>query len=351
MNPGHRRSIAGALVAAALFGASMPAAKVLGGDMHPFALAGLLYAGSGIGLSLWLFVREIAGARAAFGIARNELPWLAGAVFAGGVVAPSLLMFGLASTQAMVASLLLNLEGVFTALIAWFVFREHFDRRIALGMALIVAGGALLSFAPGALGNIDSGALLVAAACLFWAIDNNLTRRISSGDPVALSAIKGCVAGAANLALAVLAGAAVPETRNALGAMAVGLAGYGLSLVLFVVALRDLGTARTGAYFSTAPFVGVALSIGVLGEPAGPAFWVSAALMSAGVWLHVSERHEHVHEHELLDHSHVHSHDEHHGHAHEFEWDGAEPHTHQHRHLPMTHWHPHYPDIHHRHRH
>lgn len=351
MIPGHRRSIAGALAAAALFGASMPAAKVLGGDMHAFALAGLLYAGSGTGLSLWLLMRKIAGARVALGIARNELSWLAGSVLAGGMVAPSLLMFGLAATQATVASLLLNLEGVFTALIAWFVFRENFDRRIALGMALIAAGGVLLSFAPAELGKIDSGALLVAAACLFWGVDNNLTRRISAGDPIAIAAIKGCVAGAANLALAALAGAAIPEARSALGAMAIGLAGYGVSLVLFVVALRDLGTARTGAYFSTAPFVGVALAIGALGEPAGPAFWVSAALMAAGVWLHLSERHEHAHEHELLDHSHAHSHDEHHQHAHEFEWDGAEPHTHQHRHLPMTHKHPHYPDVHHRHRH
>ncbi len=351
MSPGQRRSIACALAAAALFGASTPAAKVLGGDLHPFALAGLLYAGSGAGLGLWLLLRRIAGTGVPVGISRAELPWLGGAIFSGGVVAPALLMFGLAATHATVASLLLNLEGVLTALIAWFVFRENFDRRIALGMAFITAGGVVLSVTPGASAQLDAGALLVAAACFFWAVDNNLTRKVSAGDPLAIAAIKGCVAGAANLALALVAGAAWPQAGNVLGAMAIGFAGYGVSLVLFVVSLRDLGAARTGAYFSTAPFVGVALAIGVLGEPAGPAFWLAAALMGTGVWLHVSERHEHAHAHELLEHGHEHSHDEHHQHAHEFDWDGMEPHTHPHRHLPMTHRHPHYPDIHHRHRH
>ncbi len=347
----RKRSIAGALAAAALFGASTPAAKALVGDVHPFALAGLLYAGSGLGLSLWLVARRLAGEKFSLGIDRSALPWLAGAVVTGGVLAPSLLMFGLASTQATVASLLLNLESVLTALIAWFVFRENFDRRIAIGMGLITAGGILLSLSPGTLNAIDAGALLVAAACLFWAIDNNLTRKISSGNPVAIAAIKGLVAGIANLSLAAWSAAPWPSTGLSLAAMVIGLAGYGISLVLFVVALRDLGAARTGAYFSTAPFVGVAIAIGVLGEPAGLAFWVAATLMGAGVWLHVSERHEHDHTHELLEHEHGHVHDEHHRHTHDFDWDGAEPHAHGHRHETLTHRHPHYPDIHHRHRH
>lgn len=351
MNPAHLRSVAGALGAAALFGASTPAAKALGGELHPFALAGLLYTGSGLGLVLWMIARRISGRRTPLGIANADLPWLAGAVLTGGILAPAMLMFGLAASQATVASLLLNLESVFTALIAWFVFRENFDRRIALGMALITAGGIVLSLAPGGVGRIDAAAVLVAAACLFWAIDNNLTRRISAGDPIAIAAIKGCVAGAANLALAGMAGASWPAFGTLTAALCVGFAGYGLSLVLFVVALRDLGAARTGAYFSTAPFVGVALAIGVLGEPAGPAFWIAAALMGCGVWLHVSERHEHTHSHGLQEHAHKHSHDEHHRHTHDFEWDGVEPHAHPHRHEPLTHRHPHFPDIHHRHGH
>jgi drug/metabolite transporter (DMT)-like permease len=345
------RSVTGALAAAALFGASTPAAKALGGELRPFALAGLLYAGSGLGLALWMIARRASGRRTALGIANADLPWLAGAVLAGGVAAPAMLMFGLAATQATVASLLLNLESVFTALIAWFVFRENFDRRIALGMALITAGGGVLSMAPGGFGEIDAAALLVAAACLFWAIDNNLTRRVSAGDPIAIAAIKGCVAGTVNLALAGLAGDSWPAVGTVMAALGIGFAGYGLSLVLFVVALRDLGAARTGAYFSTAPFVGVALAIGVLGEPAGATFWVAAGLMGWGVWLHVSERHEHTHSHELLEHFHQHSHDEHHRHTHDFDWDGSEPHAHPHRHDPLTHRHPHFPDIHHRHGH
>ena len=348
----HKRSIAGAIAAAALFGASTPAAKALVGDVHPFALAGFLYAGSGLGLILWMIARRLSsGRRIQLGIANADLPWLAGAVLTGGVAAPALLMFGLATTQATVASLLLNLESVFTALIAWFVFRENFDKRIALGMALITAGGVVLSVAPGGLEGVHVPALLVAAACLLWAIDNNLTRRISAGDPIAIAAIKGCVAGAANLALAGMAGDSWPALGTLTAALCIGFAGYGLSLVLFVVALRELGAARTGAYFSTAPFVGVALAIGALGEPAGATFWIAAALMGWGVWLHVSERHEHTHMHELLEHSHEHTHDEHHRHTHDFGFDAAEPHAHPHRHTPLTHRHPHFPDIHHRHGH
>ena len=347
----HKRSIAGALAAAALFGASTPAAKALGGELHPFALAGLLYAGSGLGLVLWIFARHFSGRRIALGIANADLPWLAGAVLTGGIAAPALLMFGLAATQATVASLLLNFESVFTALIAWFVFRENFDKRIALGMALITAGGVVLSLSPGGFDGVHMPALMVAAACLLWAIDNNLTRRISAGDPIAIAAIKGCVAGTANLALAGIAGVSWPSFGTVTVALCIGFAGYGLSLVLFVIGLRDLGAARTGAYFSTAPFVGVALAIGALGESAGATFWIAAALMGWGVWLHVSERHEHTHMHEPLEHSHEHSHDEHHRHTHDFGFDAAEPHAHPHRHTPLTHRHPHFPDIHHRHGH
>ena len=351
MSAASRWPVAGVLAAAALFGASTPAAKALGVDVSPFALAGLLYAGSGLGLGAWLFARHLSGRSVPLGIAARDFPWLAGAILSGGIAAPALLMFGLAQTQATVASLLLNLESVFTALIAWFVFRENFDRRIALGMALITAGGVLLTFVPGAFVRMDGPALLVAAACLFWAFDNNLTRKVSSGDALAIAAIKGCVAGASNLAMAAATGATLPGVAASIAALGVGFAGYGLSLVLFVVSLRELGTARTGAYFSTAPFVGVTLGIVALGEPASAAFWAAAALMASGVWLHVSERHEHPHSHEALDHAHRHSHDEHHHHDHEFQWDSREPHTHPHRHRPVVHSHPHFPDIHHRHGH
>ena len=340
MNP-----ILAALAAALLVGASTPAAKTLAVEMHPVLLAGLLYAGSGLGLSAWLAVRRGGSMR----LQRSELAWLAGAVASGGVVAPVLLMLGLAATGAAAASLLLNLEGVFTALLAWFAFKENFDRRIALGMALIVAGGAVLSIEPAALGGVSFGALAVALACLAWALDNNLTRRISAGDATTIAAVKGVVAGLVNLAIAAALGAGWPGVTAAAVAGLIGLFGYGVSLALFVVALRGLGAARTGAYFSTAPFVGVALSLAVLGETPDAAFWIAAALMAAGVWLHLTERHEHEHVHAPTEHEHPHTHDVHHRHEHDFDWDGLEPHSHPHRHGRMVHSHPHYPDIHHRH--
>jgi drug/metabolite transporter (DMT)-like permease len=347
-----KRAVGYALAAAVLFGASTPAAKLLAGEMPAFLLAGLLYAGSGIGLSLWIMLRAAAAAPSALpSIARADVPWLAGAVVSGGIVGPVLLMLGLATTAASSASLLLNLEGVFTALIAWFVFGENFDRRIAFGMALIVAAGALASLEPGSLGGISSGALFVAAACLAWAIDNNLTRRVSAGDPVTIAAIKGLAAGTVNIGLALLMGDAWPPLLRVAAAGLVGLFGYGISLALFVVALRELGAARTGAYFSIAPFAGIAVALAVLGENPGPLFWLALPLAAAGVWLHVSERHAHEHLHQPLEHAHSHAHDAHHDHGHDFDWDGSEPHAHAHRHEPMRHSHPHYPDIHHRHNH
>jgi drug/metabolite transporter (DMT)-like permease len=351
-----KRAVPYALAAAILFGASTPAAKILAGEMPAFLLAGLLYAGSGIGLSLWIALRSVAASpvRSA-SLTRADLPWLAGAVLSGGIAGPVLLMQGLGvvpgATPASTASLLLNLEGAFTALIAWFVFRENFDHRIALGMALIVAAGALVSLEPGSLGGISSGALYVAAACLAWAIDNNLTRRVSAGDPVTIAAIKGVAAGAVNISIALSMGSAWPSAAEVAASGLVGLFGYGVSLALFVVALRELGTARTSAYFSIAPFAGIALALAVLGEVPGLLFWLALPLAATGVWLHVTEKHAHDHLHEPLEHAHSHVHDEHHRHEHDFNWEGPEPHTHAHRHERMLHSHPHYPDIHHRHPH
>ena len=342
-----KRSVAYALAAALLFGASTPAAKLLAGEMPAFLLAGLLYAGSGIGLTVWLVLR-----RAPAAVPRGaDLLWLAGAIASGGIAGPVLLMLGLASASASTASLLLNLEGAFTALIAWFVFKENFDRRIALGMALILAGGVLVSLDPGALAHLSGGALFVAAACLAWAIDNNLTRKVSAGDPVTIAAIKGLAAGAVNIAIAFALGSSWPGALQAGAAALVGFLGYGVSLALFVFALRELGAARAGAYFSVAPFTGIALALAALGETPGATFWAALPLVAAGVWLHISERHAHQHLHEPLLHVHGHTHDEHHRHKHDFDWDGSEPHAHAHQHERLLHSHPHYPDIHHRHGH
>ncbi len=345
----QRSAIFYALASAALFGASTPLAKLLVGEVQPLALAGLLYLGSGIGLLAWFLLRK--REERATNLSRADLPWLAGAILAGGVVGPALLMYGLTRTDGATASLLLNLEAVLTASIAWIVFRENVDRRVFLGMVAIVAGGVVLSWDEMPRGGGLTGPLLIAGACLAWAVDNNLTRRVSGGDAVTIAGVKGLVAGAANLSLALFQGAALPGTGILASAAAVGFFGYGISLVLFVVALRNLGTARTGAYFSVAPFFGAALALLVLRESASAAFWIAAALMALGVWLHLTERHEHEHVHEPMEHTHPHAHDDHHQHGHGFAWEGEEPHTHPHRHRRMTHNHPHYPDLHHRHDH
>lgn len=340
------------LAAAALFGISTPLAKALLGAVPPLLLAGLLYAGSGVGLGAWLVIRRLrARPTNEAPMARRDMPWLAGAVLFGGVLGPALLMLGLTHTPASAASLLLNLESVLTAVLAWVVFRENVDRRIALGMLAIVAGSVLLSWSPGGPADLSWGALAIAGACLCWAIDNNLTRPIAGGDPVQIAAIKGGVAGAINVGLALLAGYRFPHWGSLLATGAVGFVGYGLSLVLFVLALRHLGTARTGAYFSTAPFVGAALALVMFPELPGIRFWIAGGLMALGVWLHISERHEHEHVHEAIRHDHRHRHDIHHQHEHDFPWDGKEPHSHPHEHQPQVHSHAHYPDLHHRHSH
>lgn len=350
------RAASPALAAALLFGASTPLAKLLVGDMPPLLLAGLLYLGSGVGLAavlLWRIARGSAGDRAAMSVPAQERPWLAGAIFFGGMLGPALLMAGLARTSGAAASLLLNVEGVMTAAIAWVVFRENADRHVVMGMIAIVAGGVLLSWEPAG-AAFSSGALLIAAACLCWGIDNNLTRKVSTNDATFIACCKGLVAGLCNtaIALALGGGGGLPAWSAVCASMAVGFVGYGLSLTLFVVGLRTLGTARTGAYFSVAPLFGVIISLAVWREAPSLTFWLSAALMALGIWLHLRERHEHGHTHDLLEHSHRHVHDAHHRHAHDFAFDDeGQPHVHRHRHEVLTHRHPHYPDIHHRHTH
>jgi drug/metabolite transporter (DMT)-like permease len=255
----------------------------------------------------------------------------------------------LTTTAASTASLLLNVEAVFTALVAWFVFRENFDRRIALGMLAIVAGGVVLAWSSGQAARVSSGALFIVAACACWALDNNLTRKTSTSDAVLIAGLKGIVAGALNLSLALLLGQRLPAITTLVAAGAVGFLGYGVSLVLFVLALRNLGSARAGAYFSVAPFFGTVVAL-LLGDAVTWQLIVAGALMAWGVWLHVSETHAHEHLHEHLEHTHAHVHDEHHRHAHDG-WYGHEPHTHLHVHEPLLHTHPHYPDVHHRHPH
>jgi drug/metabolite transporter (DMT)-like permease len=342
-----------ALLSALLFGASTPFAKLLLRDIDPWMLAGLLYLGSGLGLiAVRAVVRVLgAGPRGEAAIRGRGWMWLALATLSGGVIGPVLLMVGLAHTTATSAALLLNLEGVLTALLAWFVFRENFDRRIALGMAAIVAGGLVLTWG----GHLALGAVLgpvmIAGACLAWAVDNNLTRKVSQTDPVQIALLKGCVAGVVNVAIAFGLGSVLPPLGVLGAAVVVGFAGYGVSLVLFVVALRHIGTARTGAYFSLAPFFGGLVAVLLLREAVTVQIVAAGSLMALGVWLHLTERHEHEHGHEETAHEHRHVHDQHHQHSHDGTEPPGEPHSHWHVHARLRHSHAHFPDIHHRHEH
>lgn len=338
-----------ALASAVLFGASAPFAKLLLGSTDPQLLAGLLYVGAGLGLGTGQACRSLLGVKASEApLRRTDAPWLIAIIAFGGVIGPLFLMLGLARSSAASGSLLLNLEGLTTMVIAWVVFRENVDRKLLLGAASILAGAVVLSWRGQGI-RFDEGGLLIATACLAWGVDNNLTRRLSSADPVTIALVKGVVAGSVNLILALLLGARLPSIGAIGVALLVGFFSIGISLVLFVLALRHLGSARTGAYFSLAPFLGAVIAIVLLGEPVTHQLLVASALMAFGLWLHLTERHSHQHTHEPLEHEHGHVHDEHHQHPHE----GVvtEPHSHWHRHEPLRHQHAHYPDLHHRHGH
>ena len=352
-----------ALASAILFGMGTPLAKGLLGQISPWLLAGLLYAGSGLGLLVYRRVKNLPTPR----LSRSESFWFLAAVVCGGFLAPVLLMFGLTGLAASHASLLLNAEAVLTTLLAWALFKEHLGRRIALGMALIVAGALLLSW-PADVNAVTQTlalwpALAVLVACAFWALDNNFTRKVAHADASWIACVKGLAAGGANLLLALILGAAWPPLAEISAAMVVGFLAYGVSLALFVVALRHLGASRAGAYFSTAPFVGALISVLAFAEPVTWQLCAATALMGLGVWLHLTEHHTHAHHHTAYSHAHpnVHAnaHDGHHmhdlaqGQDHDQEQDqgqgSVEPHVHHHE--ALTHEHAHYPDAHHRHGH
>ncbi len=306
-----------ALLSALLFGASTPLAKLLLQGIEPWMLAGLLYLGSGLALlTVTALARALGmGTRSEAAVRGRAWLWLLLATLFGGV------------------------------------FRENFDRRIALGMAAIVAGGIMLTLGGRVILGAALGPLMIAGACLAWAVDNNLTRKVSQADPVQIALLKGCVAGAVNVGIALWLGSAVPPPGALGAAVVVGFSGYGVSLVLFVIALRHIGTARTGAYFSLAPFFGGLIAVVVLREPVTVQIVAAGILMALGVWLHLTERHEHEHGHEDMAHEHRHIHDEHHQHTHDGTEPPGEPHSHWHVHGGLRHSHPHFPDIHHRHEH
>ena len=341
-----------ATLSAVLFGISPVLCKMVIGEMSPVLLAGLLYLGSGIGLSFVLVRQRINIIREIQSISRIHRLKLLGAVLAGGIIAPLCLVYGIKYGRASEVSLLLNLETVATTIIARLIFKEHVSSNVWAGKVLIVlAASVIILKSPEGMAFSASGSLVV-LACIFWGIDNNLTRDVDELPATALAAIKGYSAGLFNIILAAVLGFGAVDVHQIGGALLIGALSYGASLVLFIGALRKIGSARSSTYFAIGPFIGVLSALVLLREHPPAFFWFAAALMLAGVVCLYRERHEHPHIHEAIAHRHQHAHDqdEHHRHPHDEE-DNSEPHDHYHVHERVAHRHVHWPDTHHRHVH
>ena len=343
-----------ALIAALLFGASAPLAKLLLGEVQPISLAALLYLGSGTGAFIMLLVQrsQNGGKSIEAHLVSSDLPWLLGATLAGGVAAPIILLLGLKHTPASTASLLLNFESVATTIIAVYFFKEHIDRRLTWAVVLMTISSILLSWTKGQWG-LSLGALGILGACILWGLDNNFTRHISAKNPLIIVGVKGLGAGSFSLALSFILGQSLPAIKVIVLAMLLGSISYGISIQLFIMAMRYLGAARSSTLFGAAPFMGVVFSLLLLREAPQLLFWVALPIMIAGTWMMLAENHDHHHIHESIEHAHAHSHpDEHHEHI----CPADVPlinrtHSHSHFHQPLKHIHPHAPDLHHRHEH
>lgn len=351
-----RLPILQAFLAALLFGASAPLSKYLLGSIDPIPLAGLLYLGSGIGALLLQYLQKLASGQNSVEpkLSKADIPWMAGAVIAGGIAAPIVLMTSLNTTPAATASILLNFESIATSLIAALIFKEAIGRRIGLAIVIITLASILLSLNTSGEWGISLGALGIIAACFFWGIDNNLTRKISAKNPLTIVAIKGIVSGTFSLILSSILNKPMPDMGHALLAALLGAFSYGLSIFLFIHAMRSLGAARTSTLFGTAPFVGAALSLVILGERPSQLFWYALPIMLVGTWLMLTENHEHTHQHAALEHEHRHAHPDelHHTHSHPSHLlTGKLIHSHAHIHSPVAHSHTHTPDAHHDHSH
>lgn len=345
-----RKGIHSAILSAVLFGMSPVACKLVVGDMPSSLLAGLLYLGSGLGLTLVLLRQRVPVRVLLASLSGRQWGYLAGAVLSGGIAAPLFLAYGIRYGTASEVSLLLNFETVATTLLAWLVFHEQVGLRVWIGKLFIVGASVLVLFTGGSALQLSIPGLSVLAACLLWGVDNNLTREVESLPAPLLACLKGWGAGLFNVLLTLILFESRVTALQVSGTLVIGALSYGVSLVLFINALREIGAARTSAWFASGPFIGTILSVLVLGEHPPGEYWVAALVMLSGMFFLYGELHRHLHRHEIMAHSHPHEHDEHHQHAHE-ERDLAGRHDHLHTHEPMTHSHVHWPDIHHRHIH
>lgn len=348
----HRQPLIYVLVSAALFGISPPLAKLLVKNIPPIALAGLLYLGAFAGLSLYSVIRGIVSTESvrATNLKKSDFPWLFGAILSGGVIAPICLMFGLDRISGFTTSLLLNLEGIFTAIIAVIFFRENVGKRLWLALLCMTVAGVFLTW-DSSQGKFNfSGPLLVTLSMICWGIDNNLTRNISTRNPMQIARVKGFVSGLISISLAYVLGMDIKWDLSIFYALLLGSFSYGISLVFFIMALEGLGSFRTGIFFSLAPFIGAVTSLILLQEWIGWVMFPAIMLTVAGVWLISTEKHLHLHLHEEEIHTHLHIQKDIH-HIHDHTGIVREQHIHEHKHVEENHVHSHWPDTHHRHGH
>ncbi|MBE0430813.1 MAG: EamA family transporter [Dehalococcoidia bacterium] len=351
--PDGRKPLTFVIISASLFGVGLPLAKLLLRDIPPVALAGLLYLGAFVGMFLFSMGRKMSRTASHITVApleRKDLPWLAGAVLTGGVLAPIMMMTGLSLVSGFSASLLSNLEGVATATIAVLIFRENAGRRLWLALVCMTVAGIFLTWDPARGEFTVLGPLLIVSAMVCWGIDNNLTRSIADKDPIQIAKVKSLVGGITSLSIALVLGFRMAPGYAIALALLVGSFSYGMSLVFFIKALQGLGSFRTGALYGLSPFIGAVASLIILREWIGWVMFPATGLMILGVWLVYNERHSHVHLHEAVTHIHLHIHsDPHHLHSHSEAV--REPHAHEHTHVEGAHAHVHWPDTHHRHGH
>lgn len=345
-----KKGLYSAILSALLFGMSPVACKAIVGDMPPSLLAGLLYAGSALGLTGVVFLKPTRDHEALRSLAPRQWVNLAGAIVAGGIVAPLFLAYGIRNGTAAEVSLLLNFESVATTLIAWLIFHEHIGPRVWTGKVLIIGASVIVVLAGSEGLRLSIPGLSVLAACVFWGLDNNLTRELETIPASSLACIKGWFAGAFNVLLFCILFRSPVTPFQVTAALVVGALSYGVSLVLFIHALREIGAARTSTWFASGPFIGTLLAVAFLGERPPSQYWLAALIMISGMLLLSLEVHAHRHQHENQAHSHPHDHDGHHQHGHGHGVPSG-THDHFHEHSPIAHTHAHWPDIHHRHGH
>lgn len=359
MIPKNRLPVLYALLAAILFGSSAPAAKILLTEIAPVTLGALFYLGSGFGLLVYLWLERLSGGdrhSLEASVTRSDLLSIVGIILFGGILAPMILMVSLQYTPSATASLLLNFEPVATTIIAVLVFHEAVGRRIYAALGLITVSCVILSYDPSAAWGFSIAALGIILTCTCWALDNNISRNVSAKDPIPIVTVKGAIAGIVMAVIAFGLGEAMPSPSVSVIAMVVGFFSYGgITSVLFLWALRGVGTARAGSILALSPFFGVVISLFVFPDPLPAAFYIALPVMGVGAYLLMTEHHSHMHTHPAVFHEHRHHHDDlHHSHDH-MGWEpplsSSGEHSHPHQHEELIHEHAHTPDIHHRHSH